>query len=186
MGEKDYVEEILKTWEPKIKALIKRYAFGARDKDLLENELKEKVYDCIKNYRWDYDTSFDTFTNTCLRNHIFIYIRAENRLKHKNLNDALSIDQNNQEAIDPIETIEDESIDTPNDLLFKAFIEELFSGLPEILLDITKLLMEHTDINTSDIAEILQEPEELISGMISEVIKPYLAENLETEKGEEK
>lgn len=67
------------------------YAPGWSREDLLQ-EATIGFFKAIRDYRPDRQTSFSTFAELCVRRHIMTFIRASNRVKHRPLNHAVSLD----------------------------------------------------------------------------------------------
>jgi DNA-directed RNA polymerase specialized sigma24 family protein len=183
MGERSYVEEILLEWRKKIQILIARSAFGAEDKGLLENELLEKVYNCIVDYDETYDVTFSTFTNKCLQNHIQVYLRREQRKKHAFISDAVSLDYCVEDGDTISELIADKKNPNADAIVFSIMVEDLLDLLPAVCKDIVKLLCD--GLSESEIARSIGEDTIMVRCFIEECIRPLMQDLLTTEEEED-
>ncbi len=174
MGAKSYVEEILQEWKPKIKIMISRLGFGAEDKGLLENELLEKVYSCIVEYDDSYDNSFATFTNKCLKNHIQVHIRSEQRKKHAFISDALSLDYCIEEGDTILDLVANPKSPTSDSLIFHIMMKDVMNILPDVCKDIVRMLCDGA--SETEIARSIGEETALVRGYIEQCIQPLISE----------
>ena len=174
MGTKSYVEEILQDWKPRIKMLIRRFAFGAKDKELLENELLEKVYQCISDYDDTYEAKFETFTNRCLTNHIQVHLRGEQRIKHSFISSALSLDYCVEDGDTIVEMVASPKAITSDALILSIMIKDALELLPDVCKDIVFLLSEGA--SETEIARAIGEESQLVRGYIEECIQPLIAD----------
>lgn len=174
MGKNSFVEEIIKEWNPTIRRIIATKGFGAIDKGLLENELMEKVYNCIKEYNPALDVRFSTFVNTCLTNHIFVFIRGEKRKKRAFITDAMSLDYVSEDGVSTEETIARVSIEPEID--FKIILDQVLEILPEYLKAI--LLLLYDGYSETEIALEMKMDTELVKGYIQECLRPRMREML--------
>ncbi|MFA5037018.1 MAG: hypothetical protein WC479_07565 [Candidatus Izemoplasmatales bacterium] len=179
MGARSYVEEILHEWRPKVQILIAKSAFGAEDKGLLENELLEKVYNCIETFDESYDVEFSTFTNRCLQNHIQVYLRREQRKKHAFISDAISLDYSIEDGDTISELIPDKRNPNADAIVFSIIVDDLLDLLPDVCKDIVKLLAE--GLSESDVARAIGEETLLVRCYIEECIRPLMHELLTEE-----
>jgi len=180
MGERSYVEEVLHDWRTKIQILIAKSAFGAEDKGLLENELLEKVYNCIMDYDESYDVTFSTFTNKCLQNHIQVYLRREQRKKHAFISDAMSLDYSIEDGDTIQELIPDRKNPSADAIIFSIMVEDLLNLLPDTCKDIVKLLCD--GLSESEVAKAIGEETLLVRCYIEECIRPLMQELLTEEE----
>jgi len=156
--------------------MIARCGFGAEDKELLENELLEKVVTCIEEYDTSYDAKFDTFTNRCLMNHIQVHLRGEKRKKHSFISNSMSLDYTIDEGDTISELIADPKAISADTIIFNITLSEIMNLLPDVCKEIVSLLC--AGLSESEIARIIGEESRLVRGYIEECIQPLVVELL--------
>lgn len=192
------IEDLIKDWLPRIKLLINKVGFGARDKELLTNELMEKVWKCTPQFDPARQVKFETYLNRCLVNHIQVFIRCEQRKKHSfltghpslndeapgytrnpSLNEELprcahgpSIDSST--ALTYGDVVADKKSKSVDQTVFELQIEEVKNLLPDICRDILTMVM--SGYSFTEIAESLHEERIVIREMWRQVIAPLIEE----------
>ncbi len=150
---------------------------------MLENELLEKVYDCISSYDASYDVEFSTFTNKCLQNHIQVYLRREQRKKHAFISDAVSLDYSIEDGDTISELIPDKKNPNADAIVLSIMLEELLDLLPDVCKDIIKLLGE--GFTEAEIGKAIGEETLLVRCYIEDCIRPLMQELLADEDKDE-
>jgi len=170
------IEKLLDIWKPKIRILIKKYAFGISDKELLFNELLEKVYICSTKFDPDRNVKFETFTNKCLLNHLQVALRREKRRKHSFITDSISLDQKDDNGLSVEDLIEDRTINVDNSVMLEFQTQEIISYLPEICKTI--LILTYEGHKPREIAKTLNEKTIFIKCVIEKVLRPLFEKEL--------
>jgi RNA polymerase sigma factor (sigma-70 family) len=165
--------------------LINKFAFGARDKELLENELEEKVWRCWERFDPERGVKFDTFCNGCLLNHIQVFIRREGRKKHTFVSRSLSLDEEvTNNSHDGNNTMtrgdlipEPSRLDRLEETIFGIELDKVIVLLPPEAKDILCLLLQGYSI--TEASEHLQESRTFVKGVVDQCLKPLLAEMMD-------
>lgn len=119
-------EVLLQKYESLLLSKALKYSSSNLTIDDYLNEAKQTLYETIENYKDD--TEFIIYLNTCLDRRLSNYKKRLNRQKHKILNEALSLDD---EQIAAILAIKDESY-LPERILLE---DEEYRELKEKIID---------------------------------------------------
>lgn len=142
-------------YKPLVEIKAKKYLRFAQNKGLDLNDLIQEgmigLSEAIRDFKTQKDVKFSTFANVCIERQINSAITKANRMKHRSLNESLSLDD---KATDDdkslIETILDTKESDPSEYLInletkQEFYEELSKNLTPFELDVLMLRMKNFD-----------------------------------------
>ncbi|MDD2181448.1 MAG: sigma-70 family RNA polymerase sigma factor [Bacilli bacterium] len=127
------------------------------------------------------DTSFYTFAKTCIERRMISLIISTKRLKHKILNESLSLDGNDDNDIVGLETfLGDSNSDPENVLIYNEEKSELINNIKNKLTDFEEQVFELkiNNFNYREIANILDRTPKAIDNALQR-IKTKAKEELE-------
>ena len=101
-GNEDANEILFQKYEPFIQKNARNMLRYSKNLGLELNDLIQEgmlgLHIAIQNYSEHRDTSFYTFAKTCIERKMISLVIGSNRLKHKILNDSLSLEYTNEEG----------------------------------------------------------------------------------------
>ena len=159
------------------------------DKEQLEIELLLKVVWCVEKYDSTRNAKFETFVINCLKNAIQDAIRDDRRNKRTIVTNAVSLSEPIKWDFENEYTGESDTnpyytqlarlqsnVESENDILNRLQIEAIKEWLDPLCQEILDLLLLGCSI--PEISILTNEPKRLIRGLVTEVIKPLLREEI--------
>jgi RNA polymerase sporulation-specific sigma factor len=142
-GDSAAIEQILSAYKNRIKRLARAYFLVGGDTDDLIQEGMIGLYKAVR----DYDSnkgSFGAFADLCITRNMQTAVKKSQRLKHRALNESLSLNNGAGENEEFIDYITDYSAQNPLDILLKdeqtqnlkSLIETKLSDLEKRVLDL--------------------------------------------------
>jgi len=114
------------------------YLLGGENDDLIQEGMIG-LFKAVQNYKLDSDASFASFADLCITRQMYSAIKASQRKKHLPLNSYISIYASNTEedsdaAVPIIDTIKDDIINSPEEVLLgKEHVERIENELKDKL-----------------------------------------------------
>jgi len=114
------------------------YLLGGENDDLIQEGMIG-LFKAVQNYKLDSDASFASFADLCITRQMYSAIKASQRKKHLPLNSYISIYASNIEedsdaAVPIIDTIKDDIINSPEEVLLgKEHVERIENELKDKL-----------------------------------------------------
>lgn len=115
------------------------------------------------------DITFYTYAKTCIERRLISVIASAKRLKHKNLNESVSFDTEDDGAIDAL--LKDESLDPEKIIISNEQTTELINNIKSKLTDLEKDVFELLIMyfNYKEIAAILDKEPKQIDNAIQRI-----------------
>lgn len=115
------------------------------------------------------DITFYTYAKTCIERRLISVIAAAKRLKHKNLNESVSFDTEDDGSIDAL--LKDEEADPEKIVISKEQTKDLINRIKEKLTDLEKEVFELLIMyfNYKEIAAILEKEPKQIDNAIQRI-----------------
>ena len=139
----------------------------------------------IRTFENDKDTSFYTYAKMCIERKMISLIVGSTRLKHKILNESISLETSDEydEEYTNQKCLEDNSFNPENVLLDSETEEELVNKVKEILTDLEFQVFElkRNGFNYKEIAEILDKEAKVIDNALQRIrskVKEVLNEKI--------
>lgn len=99
-GDQNALNELILYYEPEIRKIACKYFLQRADYDDLLQEGRLALYKAILSYESDADIPFLHFLRLVVKRKLIDSLRAHNRLKHLNLNEAFSLNNSLSEEYD--------------------------------------------------------------------------------------
>lgn len=196
----DYVQEgneeafsvLCEKYEPYIqnraKSLMKSTHNGLDIHDLMQ-EGRVALSEAIKGFKTSCNTTFYTYATTCIERRMISTLISAERLKHKILNESISLDRDLGDG----ETVSLENLvvneeNNPETLILSEERERiLFGQLRDVLTDFEYQVFElkYHNFNYHEIAKILEKSDKAIDNALHRM-RVKISKFLENEKKEEK
>ncbi|HEY8419718.1 MAG TPA: sigma-70 family RNA polymerase sigma factor [Clostridia bacterium] len=142
-GDSTAIEQILSDYKYKIKRLARAYFLVGGDTDDLIQEGMIGLYKAVR----DYDSNkgnFAAFADLCITRNMQTAVKNSLRLKHRPLNESLSLNNDTGEDEEFIDYITDPSAQNPLDILLKDEQTQKLKSLIETKLsDLEKRVLNH-------------------------------------------
>lgn len=165
---------ILKKYEPLISSIVSRMMKSCPYVGLDRSDLMQEGLIGL-NHAMDYfndqkDISFYTYAKTCIERKLISAIIASKRLKHRPLNDSVSIDSDEEDSV-PDRFLKDNSGNPEEILLDEAKTEFLKKEIRESLTDFELQVFELmiSSFNYREIAEVLEKDRKQIDNAIQRI-----------------
>ena len=141
------------------------------DFDDLIQECVIAFYMAINKFDINEDTCFYTFVNLCIDKHLLSLLTKANRLKNKFLNEAISLDSDDEDEVGLINLIGDDSLNPEIEFLFNEEVEELSSSILKTLTDLEEcvFVLKIQGFTFNEIASILDKDEKSIYNSIQRI-----------------
>lgn len=140
-------------YKPLVEIKAKKYLRFAQNKGLDFNDLMQEgmigLSEAIRDFKTQKDVKFSTFANICIERQINSAITKANRMKHRSLNESLSLDEKlTDDDKSLIETILDTKELDPSEYVIdletkKEFYEEVKKNLTAFELQVLMLRMKN-------------------------------------------
>lgn len=145
--EEKALEELIERYSQIINIKIAKYKEKAYELGLDISDLYQEgllgLITAVKNYNNKKDAAFKTYTEILIERQIKDIIKANNRIKHKSLNSAISLDGFNKEETNSLYNIIDVDNNTPESkLINEEVIEEIRKHLTPFELKVYELKLE--------------------------------------------
>lgn len=171
-------ELIYKKYEPLINNLARKVINYCKNSGIEINDLIQEgmlaLSKSIELYNEEKDVTFYTFAKTCIERKMISAAISARRLKHKILNDSLSIELTDEEGNNKLEyLLSDDKSNPENLILSMEKEEEILNITKNILTDFEKQVFE-LKINGFDykeIAEILEKDTKSIDNALQRIKK---------------
>ncbi|HEY8443545.1 MAG TPA: sigma-70 family RNA polymerase sigma factor [Clostridia bacterium] len=142
-GDSAAIEQILSAYKNRIKRLARAYFLVGGDTDDLIQEGMIGLYKAVR----DYDAnkgSFSAFADLCITRNMQTAVKSSQRLKHRALNESLSLNNDTGEDEEFIDYIIDPNAQNPLDILLrdeqaqnlKSLIENKLTDLEKSVLNL--------------------------------------------------
>ena len=143
-GDREALNRIILYYEPEIRKIACKYFLQRADYDDLLQEGRIAIYKAFLSYKSRPDIPFLHFLRMVVKRKLIDSLRAHNRLKHTNLNEAYSLNNNlSEEHGDSFLNIVGHSEDPATTIIAideaRTFIEDLSRGLS----DLERLVFEY-------------------------------------------
>lgn len=197
----DYISEgneeafsiLYEKYEPYIHGRAKRLLHSASNVGLdladLTQEGRIALNEAIRTFKTSKDTTFYTYATTCIERRMISAVISAQRLKHKFLNESISIDQELNDGTNvSLENMIINRDNNPENVVLSAEREnQLFENLKQILTDFEYQVFElkYHNFNYHEIAKILDKNEKAVDNALQRM-RGKVAKVLEKEKNEEK
>ena len=165
---------ILKKYEPLISSIVSRMMKSCPYVGLDRSDLMQEGLIGL-NHAMDYfndqkDISFYTYAKTCIERKLISAIIASKRLKHRPLNDSVTIDSDEEDSV-PDRFLKDNSGNPEEILLDEAKTEFLKKEIRESLTDFELQVFELmiSSFNYREIAEVLEKDRKQIDNAIQRI-----------------
>lgn len=142
-------------YKPVVEIKAKKYLRFAQDKGLDINDLMQEgmigLSEAIKDFKVQKEVKFSTFANMCIERQINSAITKANRMKHRSLNESLSLDNRSTEDDKPlIETVLDTKDNDPSSYIIdlenrKEFYDKIEKVLTPFELNVLDLRLKNFD-----------------------------------------
>lgn len=111
----------------------------------------------INTFKPDKDTIFFTYAKTCIERRIFSAVLSSNRLKHRLLNESLSMEETDDESVGLKNIIGDESLNPEKLVITNETTLEILETLDKEFSDFEKQVFElkRSGFEIAEIAEVL-------------------------------
>lgn len=171
------IEIIYKKYEPMIKSTARKLfgycvSTGLEMNDLIQEGMIA-LNDAINSYKNNKDTSFYTFAKTCIQRRMISVITSSRRLKHKILNESISLDYTNDDGDNvSLGNLFSNSQDNPEEVLFNIEKEkELIYKAKDVLTDFEYQVFElkYNDFDYKEIAKLLDKTPKAIDNAIQRI-----------------
>lgn len=164
-------------YKPLVEIKAKKYLRFAQNKGLDFNDLMQEgmigLSEAIRDFKTQKDVKFSTFANICIERQINSAITKANRMKHRSLNESLSLDEKlTDDDKSLIETIFDTKELDPSEYVIdletkKEFYENVKKNLTSFELQVLMLRMKNYDYK--EIASILNKSYKSIDSALQRI-----------------
>ncbi len=191
-GNEDATKILYEKYEPYIASQAKKFYLYVSNAGLEVNDLKQEgmiaLNEAIHGYKDIKDTTFYTYATTCIKRRLISSIIAAKRLKHKFLNESISLDQEvdgNNVSLDNI--LINESSNPENVMISVERERQLFQNLKFLLTDFEYQVFElkYNNFQYKEIAKLLDKEPKAIDNALQR-IRVKVSKFLKEEKNEEK
>ena len=174
----EYASEIIyKKYEPFIKKTARRLFEYCKNTGLEENDLIQEgmlgLNNAINTFTESKETLFYTYAKTCIERRIISAIIASRRLKHKILNESISIESSDSygEDITLEFFLKDDSINPEKLMLYKEKTEELLHTVKHILtpLELQVFELKINGFNIKEISKMLDKDYKSIDNALQRI-----------------
>ncbi len=164
-------------YQPLIQATANRMYCYCKNTGLEFNDLIQEgmlgLNLAIRTFESDKEASFYTYAKMCIERKMISLVVSTTRLKHKILNESISIessDEYNEEYTNQ-KCLEDNSFNPENVLLDSETEEELINKIKELLTDLEFQVFElkRNGFNYKEIAEILDKDQKSIDNALQRI-----------------
>lgn len=143
-GDREALDQIILYYEPEIRKIACKYFLQRADYDDLLQEGRIAIYKAFLSYKSRPDIPFLHFLRMVIKRKLIDSLRAHNRLKHTNLNEAYSLNNNlSEEHVDSFLNVVAHTEDPATTIVAvdeaRSFIEDLSRGLS----DLERLVFEY-------------------------------------------
>ena len=141
------------------------------DFDDLVQECVIAFYMAINKFNINEGTCFYTFVNLCIDKHLLSLLTSASRFKNKFLNEAISLDYEEDDSGSLMECICDNSLNPEIEFLFNEEVEELSSSILRNLTDLEEcvFILKVQGFTFNEIASILDKDEKSIYNSIQRI-----------------
>ena len=179
------IEILYKKYEPLIKKEARRLIKFGRSLGLDENDFIQEgllgLSKAITMFNEEKEICFYTFAKMCIERSMITLITKNTRLKHKILNESLSLEVVDEEGTHDLfgKVLEDNHSNPENQLLHKEEDEELTNALRSNLTDLEAQVLDLklSEFNYKEIADILEKDYKSIDNALQR-IKQKLKEEI--------
>lgn len=155
-GESEEAYDILYSkYKPLVEIKAKKYIRYGQSRGLDMNDLSQEgmigLAEAIRDFKTHKDVKFSTFANMCIERQINSAITKANRIKHRSLNESLSLDDKVTDDNKPlIDTVSDSKDSDPSSYLVdletkREFYEKVEDKLTPFELDVLYLRLKNFD-----------------------------------------
>lgn len=166
-------EELIERYRNLVKAKARSfYLVGAEPEDVMQEGMIG-LFQAISYFRSDRGTSFSTYANHCVKGRIIQAVMAANRDKHKPLNDALSLDnRDNQELMGKLEAMH-MTLSPEEELIEQEESQTILQRMEQVLSKMEKQVLECylQGLSYQEIAQRLALSEKSIDNAIQRIRK---------------
>ena len=136
----------------------------------------------IQNFNSIDDVSFYTFVNICIDRQLINMLNITNRNKHKILNEAMPLETGNNDEVNLIDIIEDNSYNPEQELIAEEQFKDLYQDIMNELTNFETFVfgLKVQGLSYKEIADILDKDEKSIDNAIQRIkqkIKLLLMKN---------
>ncbi|MEL1135960.1 sigma-70 family RNA polymerase sigma factor [Desulfitobacterium sp. THU1] len=170
-GDQDSLNWVIEYYEPEIRKIAYKYFLHRADYEDLLQEGRIAIYKAINSYDSDSDIPFLHFVRMVIKRKIIDSLRAHNRQKHTNLNEAFSL--NNEVSDDKLDSFIDfvTNDDDPEKKIIaldetRLFLQELMSGFSDLELKVFRChyligmkqreITQHLGLNSKSLDNAIQ------------------------------
>jgi RNA polymerase sporulation-specific sigma factor len=170
-------EVLYSKYKPLVEIKAKKYLKYAKSKGLDLNDLIQEgmigLSEAIRDFKEQKDVKFSTFANMCIERQINSAITKANRVKHKLLNESLSLDDKASDCDKPLMDIifDDKESDPINYVVLVEEKQELYEKLKKSLtsLELEVLTLRLKDFDYKEIAVKLNKSYKSIDSTLQRV-----------------
>lgn len=146
-NEEKALEELIDRYTPKINIIIGKYKDKAFEVGLDVSDLYQEglvgLITAVKNYNNKKDATFKTYADILIERQIMDLVKTNNRIKHKSLNSAVSLDNFSEDETISLYNIIDKDNNTPElKLINEEEMEEIRTHLTPFELKVYELKLE--------------------------------------------
>ena len=165
------LERLMEKYKPLINAQARSYFLNSGDASDLVQEGMIGVFKAITSFNGK--SSFKTYVYTCIRSNIITAIKKSNRIKHKPLNNYLSLSGYDGDDEDKTLLISDKNFDPEKNYIEKEEEKELKNKIKENLSDFEHeiLVLYLQGFSYSDISKKTGKKEKSIDNAIQRIRK---------------
>lgn len=111
----------------------------------------------IQNFNSTDDVSFYTFVNLCIDRQLINILNITNRNKHKILNEAIPLENNDKDEVNLIDIIEDNSYNPEQELITEEQLKELYKDITDELTNFESFVfgLKIQGLSYKEIADVL-------------------------------
>ena len=163
------LERLIEKYKPLINAQARSYFLNSGDASDLVQEGMIGVFKAITSFNGK--SSFKTYVYTCIRSNIITAVKKSNRIKHKPLNNYLSLSGFEGEDEDKTLLISDKNFDPEKNYIEKEEEKELKNKIKESLSDFEHqiLILYLQGFSYADISKKTNKKEKSIDNAIQRI-----------------
>ncbi len=163
------LERLMEKYKPLINAQARSYFLNSGDASDLVQEGMIGVFKAITSFNGK--SSFKTYVYTCIRSNIITAVKKSNRIKHKPLNNYLSLSGYDGDDEDKTLLISDKNFDPEKNFIEKEEEKELKNKIKESLSDFEHqiLILYLQGFSYSDISKKTNKKEKSIDNAIQRI-----------------
>lgn len=166
---------IFKKYEPLISSIANKMYCYCRNSGIELNDLIQEgrlgLNIAINNYNANKNVTFYTYARTCIERNIITMVVQSKRLKHKFLNESLSLEYNDDEKYRLDSIISDNSLNPEKRILDCESERELIDSIKSVLTDFEQQVFELklSAFSYKEIAEILEKDAKSIDNALQRI-----------------